>query len=134
AVAARAPVVGRNVDCLRRANLDHLRPDTPALPRAFRERRGDRRRRCGGVLELAHGVPPSCRCRDDASWRAYSSTRPSTLADRWGVPLNGETGVWFEIDRQMQAAARVMGHARKDVGVVGREPCFMFPEVVFMNS
>ena len=59
--------------------------DAPAFQRAVLERRGDRRRRFGGVLELGHGVPPSCRCRDDASWRAYSSTRPSTrLADRWG--------------------------------------------------
>src|SRR5439155_23056195 len=43
AVAAPAPVVGRQVDGLWRATLDHLGLDAPAFQRAVDERRCDRR-------------------------------------------------------------------------------------------
>jgi hypothetical protein len=100
AVAARAPVVGRHVDCLRRATLDHLSLDAPAFQRAVLERRGDRRRRFGGVLELGHGVPPSCRCRGRcllASVLLDETVDPP--GGPLGVQINGETRVWFESDR-----------------------------------
>src|SRR5215216_5883663 len=65
AVAARAPVLGRRIDCLLRAAFDDLGLDAAALRRAVLERRGDCRpdlgdgRRLGGVLELGHGAHAS---------------------------------------------------------------------------
>ena len=62
AVATRAPIVGRSIDCLRRATFDHLSLDAGAFQRTVLERRGDRGRgfgdgrRFGGVLEFGHGV------------------------------------------------------------------------------
>jgi hypothetical protein len=67
AVAAPAPVVGRRIDCLRRATFDYLSLDAAARQRAVFERRGDcgpdlgDRRHLGGILELGHGAPSSGR-------------------------------------------------------------------------
>src|SRR5215207_191646 len=81
AVAARAPVVGRRIDCLRRATFDDLGLEAAAFQRAVLERRGDCRpdlgdgRRFGGILELGHGA------RDSGRW-AEGRLPLSVLLDR----------------------------------------------------
>ena len=67
AVATRAPVVGRRIDCLWRAPFDHLSLHAAALQRPVLEHRGDcgpdlgDGRRLGGILEFGHGAPSSGR-------------------------------------------------------------------------
>jgi anti-sigma regulatory factor (Ser/Thr protein kinase) len=47
----------------------------------------------GGGFEAAHGAP---RLGDPSGWGLYLVEQ---LADRWGVAHEGETRVWFEIER-----------------------------------